>query len=74
MYTCYMKKKNNPIDSALILRVQEVLHKRDAETERYIQEKKASYDDATYMRIGTAQALLGMELVRVGLAEDMFGL
>jgi hypothetical protein len=69
-----MKKKTTPIDSAVIVRVQEILHKRDAETERYIQEKKASYDDATYMRIGTVQALLGMELVRVGLAEDMFGL
>jgi hypothetical protein len=68
-----MKKKTTPIDSAVILRVQEVLNKRDAETERYIQEKKASYDDATYMRIGTAQALLGMELVRVGLAESVLG-
>lgn len=68
-----MKKKTTPIDSAVILRVQEVLNKRDAETERYIQEKKASYEDATYMRIGTAQALLGMELVRVGLAESVLG-
>ena len=68
-----MKKKTTPIDSAVILRVQEILHKRDAETERYIQEKKASYDDATYMRIGTVQALLGMELVRVGLAESVLG-